>query len=372
MNPEDLELLERLIRIPSVTVDCAAVNRAVGTMRDWLSARGVFCAIETDPETGREALYAATTPGKAHDYLFVTHLDVVPGAPGQFEPRIDGDRLYGRGAGDTKGNAVAIARTLVNLVGTGVSAGAVFASDEESAPISGTPSPRLFLERGYVPRKFVMVGDTTGDSPRTLFTAEKGHVIFTLVAKGRGGHSSLPWKLDNPIPRLFEGYRRFLEAWPKSEAPSEPWQTFVSPTKLEGGASVNVIPDRATLSLSCRYVDPDDYGRVLKLLKETTGLEVIEQDPLRFRPPVVTDESDPCVQRLFGELKSVWPDFRLGRMNAATDACRYAHLGLPVVIFGAVCDGAHGANEWVSLSDLARWPEVLTRAVRNSEGLAHL
>ena len=45
MNAEDLEFLLDLIRIPSVTVDRAAVNRAIEAMRDWLSARGVFCAI---------------------------------------------------------------------------------------------------------------------------------------------------------------------------------------------------------------------------------------------------------------------------------------------------------------------------------------
>ena len=33
------------------------------------------------------------------------HLDVVPGRPEQFTPRIDGDRLYGRGAYDMKGGS---------------------------------------------------------------------------------------------------------------------------------------------------------------------------------------------------------------------------------------------------------------------------
>ena len=36
------------------------------------------------------------------------HLDVVPGRPEQFEPRVDGDRLYGRGAYDMKGGLAAM------------------------------------------------------------------------------------------------------------------------------------------------------------------------------------------------------------------------------------------------------------------------
>ena len=129
-------------------------------------------------------------------------------------------------------------------------------------------------------------------------------------------------------------------------------------------ASVNAVPDTATMSLSCRYVDPKDYDRILALIRETTGLEVVGADPRKHRPPVVTDENDPEVQAFFRVLKAKWPDFRLGRMNAATDASRYAHLALPTVIYGAVSHGAHAEDEWVSLSDLGAWPDVLTEYLK--------
>jgi len=40
--------------------------------------------------------------------VFHGHLDVVPGRPEQFEPRIEGDRLIGRGAFDMKGGLAAM------------------------------------------------------------------------------------------------------------------------------------------------------------------------------------------------------------------------------------------------------------------------
>ena len=42
--------------------------------------------------------------------VFHGHLDVVPGHSDQFQPRIEGDRLYGRGAYDMKGGLAAMMR----------------------------------------------------------------------------------------------------------------------------------------------------------------------------------------------------------------------------------------------------------------------
>ena len=85
-------------------------------LKDWLEKRGVFCTVEEN-ECGYQGLYAATTPGKVHDYLFVAHVDVVKAPPEMFVPRIEGDRIYGRGACDTKGNVAMMCHVLANLVG---------------------------------------------------------------------------------------------------------------------------------------------------------------------------------------------------------------------------------------------------------------
>ena len=70
----------------------------------------------------------ATTPGKRHDYLFVTHLDVVPAPADMFKMRVDGDKFFARGACDTKGNAVMMAQVVANLVGR-ASVAVFFATD---------------------------------------------------------------------------------------------------------------------------------------------------------------------------------------------------------------------------------------------------
>ena len=131
-NPSDgVEFLKGLLRIPSMSEDIEANNVAVRYVKNWLDARNVYTAVVTN-EVGRTALYASTMPGKEHDIVFVTHVDVVPPlADGQFKPRIEGDRIYARGACDTKGNVAVIVQTLANLAGTG-SVGAVIVTDEEN------------------------------------------------------------------------------------------------------------------------------------------------------------------------------------------------------------------------------------------------
>ena len=51
-------------------------------------------------------------------------------------------------------------------------------------------------------------------------------------------------------------------------------------------------------------------------------------------------------------------------MSCATDATRYAHLGLPTVIFGATGFGAHAKDERVSLASLDAYEAMFTAFLR--------
>ena len=343
----DVQLLDSLLRVKSVSRDKPNLYKAVDTLKTWLEPRGVFCAVETN-ECGMIALYAATTPGKTHDYLFVSHVDVVSADDSMFEPRHDGDWVHARGACDTKGNVVVAAQVLANLVGK-ASVGMMIATDEEGGKI-GTATPQMMVDRDYVPRKMILVGDTAGEEPGQLFVAEKGHARIRLVAHGKGGHSSRPWALDNPIPKLCEGYLRFKAAWDPDADPNEHWRTVLSPTILDASKIGNVVADSARMHFSCRYTTMAEYERAVKTLKETTGLEV------RARPgrrPVENKPNDPEIAALLKAMNAALPGgIREGKMSAATDASYFVQLGLPTVIFAADGGEPHCDREWGSLSSL--------------------
>ena len=356
----DREWLFDMIRIRSETPNVEVCNRCLDFVKDRLERHGVCCTVVTK-ENGRKALYAATAPGLSHDYVFVSHVDVVPAlAESQYEPRVDGDWLWARGACDTKGNVAVICSVLENLVGKGASVGAVIVSDEENRD-GFEPSPQGLRKAGVKPKKFILVGDSAGEEPGQLFVAEKGHAVIQLVAKGRGGHSSRPWALDNPVPKLCEAWMKVSAALPKPADPNEHWRDVLSPTMLSGGPKPNVIPDEAVMTLSFRYTRPDSLENLLKLLRETSGVEVVPPS-LEYRVPVLNRPGDPEIAALLAAMKAKWPreNIREGRMSAATDATYFVDLGLPTVIFAATGSGSHGSDERISLSSLDDYADMFT------------
>ena len=352
----DRQFFMDLLSVPSEIGNVPELNRSVELVKDWLEARGVWCVVETT-ELGRAGLYAATKKGeKTPDYLFVAHLDVVLAPKSMFTPRVEGDRVYARGACDTKGNDVVICQVLANLAGK-VSLGMFLATDEDGGG-TGTPTPRMMIDRGYVPRKMLVVGDSAGEEPGQLFIAEKGHAHIDLIAHGKGGHASRPWALDNPIPKLCEGYLKFRAAWDPDADPNERWRTVLSPTTLKGSDARNAVGDTAVMHFSCRYTTPAEYERVIRTLKETTGLEV-RGGP--GRPPVVNDPDDPEIVSLLKAMQAKLPGgIRAGRMSAATDASHYVGMGFPIVIFAADGGEPHCDREWGSLKSLDDYADFFT------------
>ena len=351
----DRKFLDDLLRLPSKSGDAVQLVRVVDFTRDWLVARGVHCVVETN-NAGRVGLYASTVPGKVQDYLFVSHLDVVAAPDEMFTPRYDGDKVFARGACDTKGNAVVICQVLANLAGK-ASVSMFLATDEEGGG-SGQGTPQMMIDRGYLARKMVLVGDSAGEEPGQLFTAEKGHAHIDLVAHGKGGHSSRPWALDNPIPKLCRGYLKFVEAWDPDADPNEKWRTVLSPTILNASKVANVVSDDATMHISCRYISTADYERAVAMLKATTGLEV------RARPgrlPVENKPGDPEIAALLKAMNAGIPGgMKEGKMSAATDASYYVKTGKPIVIFAADGGEPHSLREWGSLKSFDDYADFFT------------
>src|SRR5665213_1021867 len=103
---DERNLAERLIRYDTSRPD--ELVAAAGFVKGWLESRDIEVR---DHDHNRLPVLVAEAGARhpsAPCVVFHGHLDVVPGQPAQFEARIEGDRLIGRGAYDMKGGLAAM------------------------------------------------------------------------------------------------------------------------------------------------------------------------------------------------------------------------------------------------------------------------
>lgn len=352
----DLDYLAELVAIPSVSAEINEVNKSMRFTRDYLVKRGINCTLETAPD-GREILYAATTPGKCHDFVFSVHLDVVPaGKPDHFRLVRNGDRIEGRGTSDCKGNAASVVEVLCKLAGKGFSVGCIFGPDEE---IGGAGTRWMVDEKGYRPKKMAIVVDARA---RAVGYAHKGQTYVKISAKGRSGHSSRPWTCDDSITKVALAYAKIREIWDQRHPlPEDKWSDVMVPTfiKADSGA-LNLIPSQMELILNLRSVNPGATDELVNLAKEVAvGCDV---ELMRYSPPVNSDPKHPLMESLRKTIEEeCGSEIPFTRMVAATDARWFVSCNIPIALIGAKGGGAHAIDEYKLISSLEEMERYLIK-----------
>lgn len=345
-----IELLQKFMNCKSVSSDIGAVNKAEDLMYDYLKAAGLYCRQEIIDN--RHVTYAATCEDTP-DILFNSHMDIVPpSTANQMIIKKENSIIKGRGVDDCLGNAVTVARILIELQGKAKVA-AFFTADEE---IGGSTTLAM-IHKGYCANKIAIIMDGEAYS---IATAQKGIIIFKFIARGKGGHSSTPWCFDNPIDKLLDGYAKFKAAWPFSASAEEQWNNTMTPCIISAGNANNQIPDYAEMTVNVRYTSLEDQNYILDLARKSSGLEVeADRDCL----PYFADESNPILIGLKDALQCEFPQEKVSfiHMNGATDARHMRSLSVPVAILGIPGGGAHSANEWADVNGMEKYVECLKK-----------
>ena len=143
--------------------------------------------------------------------VFHGHLDVVPGRREQFTPRVDGDRLIGRGAYDMKGGLAAMMCALKDVERQErVRVRLVCVPDEESEEIEDRSTDAV-VARG-LGGDFAITGEPTN---LHIGVEAKGVLAMRIEVHGRAAHSSTPWLGDNAVLKAVDVFRA-IESLPFS------------------------------------------------------------------------------------------------------------------------------------------------------------
>jgi succinyl-diaminopimelate desuccinylase len=347
---DERALTEKLIAYD--TSNSEGIRLAAGFVKGWLEARDIE-ARQVDVR-GLPVTLAELGPSGGPTVLLHGHLDVVPGRPGQFEPRVDGERLIGRGAYDMKGSVAAMLLALHDMrdwAQVRVRLGIV--PDEESEEEVERGSDQLVRE-GFV-GDFVITGEPTD---MHIGVQAKGVLAMRLAVSGRAAHGATPWLGENAIFKAV-GVFRAIESLPFAQQSSELFdRPSINLGRILGGDALNKVPDTCVIDVDIRYLPEQDPSAILEEVREVPGVDVISSFA---RPPAIVDRdsvfvrtlSDAAAPHLGGEVLSVGRD-------GASDAVSFLRAGIPAVEFGPVGAGHHGPDEWVSIPSLARYRKALT------------
>ncbi|MGI8558339.1 MAG: M20 family metallopeptidase [Solirubrobacteraceae bacterium] len=351
---DERQLAQRLIGYDTSSGD--GLRGAAEFVRGWLETSDIE-VLERE-HRGLPVLLASAGAQSGPSVILHGHLDVVPARAGQFEPRVEGDRLIGRGAYDMKGALAAMLFALRDAAAQReVRVQLVCVPDEESEDVDARSTDALVA--GGLWADFAITGEPTD---MQIGVEAKGVLAVRVALSGIAAHGSTPWLGDNAILKAYDAFRA-IETLPFSRESSELFdRPSINLARVEGGDAFNKVPDGCWMDVDIRYLPGQEPELILEQIRAISDLELVR---CLHREPAIVERTNPYVMALRAAVGG--DALSVGR-DGASDAISFLRAGIPAVEFGPLGGGHHGPGEWVSLSSLERYRHALGEFV---ESLPH-
>jgi acetylornithine deacetylase/succinyl-diaminopimelate desuccinylase family protein len=368
-------LLSELVAIPSVNPMGRAVDgpeyfesKLTEYLVGFLQDRNI--GFRRDPILpGRENILAEyRAPNSRRTLLFDVHQDTVPVDGMTIDPfgaKIADGKLYGRGACDVKGGMAAMLMAFARLCHERPpgSASVILALtvDEEFTHLGSSRLAEIKLDVDLA----IVAEPTCLD----LVTTHKGAIRWKIRSNGVACHSSTPQLGDNAIYRMADVLMALREHAAEL-AGSRPDPMLGPPSlsvgRIEGGQSVNVVPDWCEIEVDRRVIpgeEPDEtICRVADFLRTRLGsIDRLEFLPAWVKMPALQPNMRPedleIMSRVIARRTGNVPK-TIG-VPYGTDAGPLGQAGIPCVVFGpGDITQAHTKDEWIDLDQVGLAAEL--------------
>ena len=371
MPHDDLtSLLADLVAVdsvnPSLVEGGAGEGAAADLVERWARAAGLEAErLEATP--GRPSvLVRARGSGGGRTLLLCGHLDTV-GVDGMTDPhvpRIEGDRLYGRGGYDMKAGVAAALIAARDAAGRGLAGDVVVAAvaDEEHASLGVQEAVAAVRADAAI---------VTEPTELELLVAHKGFVWSEIAVTGRAAHGSRPHLGVDAIVKMGPVLTALGELDGVARRPRAPAARPRLRARLGDRGRRRAVEHPRLLH--ARRGAPDAPGRDRR--RRRGGARRAARPLPRGRPGARGRAAHAARPRAVrGRPRGGDRDARratprrpeLGTPPAVAggsfwaDSAFIAAAGIPTVLFGPRGEGAHAIEEWVSLSSTAAVARVLT------------
>ncbi|HEY4085455.1 MAG TPA: M20/M25/M40 family metallo-hydrolase [Bryobacteraceae bacterium] len=415
VHEEAMRHFRELVQIDS-TDPPGNETRVIEYLKKALDAEGIPSIIDGKDPARQNLIARIRGNGTKRPLIIMGHADTVRVEPEKwtfppFSATLDGGWVYGRGTRDDKSDVVADLMTMVLLkrLGVKLDRDVIFISEagEEAATQFGIEylvdqhwkdidADVCIAEGGGVNRK--------GGKPvfATIQTTEKRPMGVTLEAAGSAGHASMP-RVDNAIVHLAGAVEKIANWEPPTEfndttrtyfeklgnvsspedaarykalfdssksaavhrymAENDPQaysmlHTSISPTILQGGKQVNVIPSAASATLDIRAMPGEDIDRFYDLMRGVINDPQVKivPNPVNGRPAAdpssITSDAYHAIEAAYGKIYNV-PSLPL-MGTGATDKAFLRAKGMQCYGVGAMADVEDTAKGFASHSDQER------------------
>ncbi len=322
-----IRLTRELVDIDSTTGREGEAGAALVRMLRGLG----YTVVEQPVSEGRFNVYASIGQPSV---VLSTHFDCVPPF---FPSREESGRIYGRGACDAKGIAVAQMAAAERLRASGVAdVGLLFVVGEErgsdGAKLANTMAPGS---------RFLINGEPTDNR---LALATRGVYRARLHASGRAAHTSQPELGESAIEKLIDAAVALRSVqWP---ADPDLGTTYYTVGVIKGGVAPNVVPPSAEAEVLFRTVS--DHDDVRRRLSAAVG-SIVRIEDVHEVPPV--------------RLGTV-PGFDAAVFNFTTDVPFLDRWGTRFLIGPGSINVAHTADEYIEIAELERAVDLYVSLVR--------
>ncbi|HEY1518731.1 MAG TPA: M20/M25/M40 family metallo-hydrolase [Solirubrobacteraceae bacterium] len=363
-----VELLSRLVAIdsvnPSLVAGGAGEREIAAFLAGWARDSGLeVTMLEATP--GRPSVVVrARGSGTGRDLLLCGHLDTVT-VEGMRDPhaaRIDGDRLYGRGAFDMKCGVVAALLACREAASRHLAGDVLVAAvaDEEHASLG----IQEVLETVWADAAIV-----TEPTDLELIVAHKGFIWSEVEVRGRAAHGSRPHLGVDAIAKAGPILTAVAELDRTLEARVDPvlGRGSVHASTIRGGEELSSYPALCTIGIERRTLPGEtadviasELGALLEACRaqdpdlQASQRTVLVREPFQVAPDApIVELTREVAAGLLGAPPAI------GGAPFWADTAFIAAAGIPTVMFGPTGEGAHAAQEWVSISSTEAVARVL-------------